>query len=280
MSQLPTDFASSEQQQIILKQMYQLMDMQVKSYHKQRHLGNNSSVSMELAQELMESVEYTVNQAGGLCMHRNAENALRMGQEILRNKHDKAEKLLKLVEGTAPRWQTECRWEALKCLQGYLNSYDFLHLAHKGPDAFFYPILIATPEDVRGIDLCLFYLHILWIENQIMAGISESALEAFWDHLPAGTCNPCDHVLMNGLGKVLLRADLKALTFAPQDYVSLVEAMLCADGKALENAAKTLCQWLALKDENARLYVRAVVPLLSRWTGNAILNADVETLFL
>lgn len=151
-------------------QMYLLMARQVQSYHRHRYMGSNSSVSMELAQELMESMEYTIHQSGGIHAGFNAEEALRRGQGILEEKVRKAKSLLALVQATAPNWQTEGRWEAIGYLRNYLDGYDPLHLAHRGPDALYYPILISTPDGIQGIDKGLFYLNILWIENQIMAG--------------------------------------------------------------------------------------------------------------
>ena len=114
MSQLPINPLSPEEQQRIMEQMYLLMGKQVKSYHKHRHMGNNSSVPVELAQELMESITYTISLVGGVYTNRNIEEALRLGQEILESRLIKAESMLELVNATAPQWQTECRWEALR----------------------------------------------------------------------------------------------------------------------------------------------------------------------
>ena len=114
MSHLPINPLSPEEQQRIMEQMYLLMGKQVQSYHKHRHMGSNSSVSVELAQELMESIEYTIGLVGGVYPHTNIGEALVLGQEILENKLSKAKSMLELVNGTAPQWQTECRWEALR----------------------------------------------------------------------------------------------------------------------------------------------------------------------
>ena len=66
MSQLPINPLSPEEQQKTMGPMYLLMARQVQSYHKHRHMGNNSSVPVELAQELMESITYTINLVGGM----------------------------------------------------------------------------------------------------------------------------------------------------------------------------------------------------------------------
>ena len=280
MSHLPINPLSSEEQQRVMNQMYLLMAKQVQNYHKHRHMGNNSSIPVELAQELMESIEYTMGLVGGVYAHRNIEEALVLGQEILESRLSRAKSMLELVNGTAPQWQTECRWEALRYLRHYLDQYDHLHLAHKGPEDLFYPILISPPEGIQGIDSCLFYLNILWIENQIMAGVSDNALNQFWDRLPSATLNQCEHLLINGIGKALLGSGLAQLTFEPEEQLQIVFAMLTATEEKLKSAAVLLCQWLNLNDENAKLYVYAVIPQLSMWIGDNVRSGNVENLFI
>ena len=263
-----------------MEQMYLLMGKQVQSYHKHRHMGNNSSVPVELAQELMESIEYTIGLVGGVYAHRNIGEALVLGQEVLKSKLSKAKSMLELVNGTAPQWQTECRWEALRYLRHYLEQYDLLHLAHKVPEDLFYPILISPPEGIQGIDSCIFYLNILWIENQIMAGVPENALEQFWDRLPAATLNQCEHLLINGIGKALLRTGIDPLVFETEEHMQLIVALMSPTEERLRAAAKLLCEWLDLKDENARMYVESVVPQLTMWISDNIRGGILENIFV
>ena len=280
MSHLPINPLSPEEQQRIMEQMYLLMGKQVQSHHKHRHMGSNSSVSVELAQELMESIEYTIGLVGGVYPHTNIGEALVLGQEILENKLSKAKSMLELVNGTAPQWQTECRWEALRYLRHYLEQYDHLHLAHKGPEDLFYPILISLPEGIQGIDSCIFYLNIFWIENQIMEGVPEDALEQFWDRLPAATLNQCEHLLINGIGKALLRTGIDPLVFEIDEHMQLIVALMKATEDRLKDAAKLLCQWLNLTDENACMYVEAVIPQLTMWIGDNMWSGNVENIFV
>lgn len=280
MSQLPINPLSPEEQQRRLSQMYLLMAQQIKSFHKNHHMGENSSVPVELAQDLMESIEYTVNQAGGIYAHLDVEEVLRLGQGILENKWNQARSMLELVTATAPNWQTECHWDAIDYLRRYLDQYDHLHLAHKGPDDLFYPILTAPPEGIQGIDSCLFYLNILWIENQIMAGVPDDALEQFWSRMPADALNQCEYLLINGIGKALLGAGLEPLAFAPEEGLRIALTMQTATEEKLRSAAEHLCHWLDLKDEHARRYVQAAVPQLRIWIGENVRSGNVENLFV
>lgn len=280
MSQLPASPPSPEQQQRIMGQVYMLMAKQIKSFHRHHRMGENSSVPVELAQEMMESIEYTINQAGGAYAYPEMEEGLKIGQGILENKLHQARSLLELVIGTEPDWQTECRWDAICCLRRYLDQYDFRHLAHKGPNDLFYPILIAPPEGIQGIDSCLFYLNILWIENQIMAGVSEDALEQFWQRLPADALNQCEHLLINGVGKALLGAGLEPLTFEPEERMQIAFTLRNATEEKLRSAAKLLCRWLELSNEHACMYVEAVIPQFRMWIGENGQHGIVEGLFI
>lgn len=280
MNLLPARPLSPEQQQKVMEQMYLLLGSQIQSYHKHRRMGNNSSVPLELAQDLMKSIEYTVNQAGGVSTQQNLEESLKLGQAVLDGKLRKAKKILDLVIKTAPDWQTECRWEAIRYLCHYLDTYDHLHLAHKGPEDLFYPILISPPEDIHGIDSCLFYLNILWTENQIMSVFPDEVLARFWSRIPADTLNQCEPLLLNGMGKVMIGADLASLTFETENLKALKSAMKCMTSNELDRCAETLCQLLKLDDENARKYVNAIIPQMKLWTGTDIGIDQLNRLFI
>ena len=280
MSHLPITPLSPEEQQRIMGQMYHLVEKQVRSYHRHRHMGNNTSVPVELAQELTESIEYTIGLASGVYAHANLEEALLLGQEILESKLSKAKSMLDLVNATAPQWQTECRWEAVSYLRHYLEQYDHLHLAHKGPDDLFYPILVSLPEGTQGIDSCLFYLNILWIENQIMAGFPDEVLEHFWNRMPAGTLNQCEHLLINGMGKALIGEISKQLTFTEKSRSKLLTLLKNATADNLDHSSEVLCQWLNLNAPDAKKYVKAIVPQLLTRTGENANNELIINLFL
>lgn len=280
MNQFLMDPLSPEQQQRLMEQLYSLLEKQVRSYHKSRHMGIHSSIRTELAQELMASITYTIAHAGGIRAQENPEEALLRGQQQLKASHTKALSALELVQATAPRWQTECRWDALHCLTTYLDRWDPIHLAHKGPETLFYPILISPPVDMQGIDCCLFYLKILWIENQIMAGIPDEVLDQFWLHLPTDTHNQCEHLLLNGIGKLLICAELAPLTFTQEEKAQLLTALQRTNEFALKNAANKLCHQLSLTDPNAIMYAQAVVPLLTLRLDDHLTRDHLANLFL
>lgn len=280
MSNLPTAPLSPEEQQKLMSQMYLLVAKQVKSYHKMRHMGDNSSVPVELAQELMESIEYTMDQVGGVYTHPNVEEAVRSGQEILQSKSEKAKSMLDLVIATAPGWQTECRWEAVQCLRQYLGAYDPLHLAHKAPDDLFYPIPIPLPEGLQGLDNCFFYLNTLWIENQIMARYDDAALEHLWSRLPVDTLNQCEQVVLNGIGKAILynRSDDLVFTESEREKLHIILSTQPIR-EMVHHAALRLCRQLDLP-ENASAYLCAAASQMTFRIEIAETHNNLVTIFL
>lgn len=259
---------SPEEQQQFMRGVYLLLGKQVTRYQKHRRMGESSSIPTELAEELLSSIVYTLELTG--FAHDDPERALTTGQNILEQRKKEAESMLALVTATAPKWQTECRWDALEYLGVYLERYDHLHLAHRGPDQLFYPIPVRQPEGLRGIDLCLFYLKILWVENQIMSSVPGSALEALWDRLPEGAFNQCEQLVINGMGKAAIGAGLDPLVFTAEDRGLLSHTDM--DRDCLSAVAEKLKEMLGLKDENAAAYVNAVVPQLLPRLGGSIGN--------
>lgn len=280
MSLLPITPLSPEQSLNMMGQLYRLCAKQVSSYHKHHHMGSNSSVPVELAQELMASIMYTVDLAGGAFANQNIEEALKLGQEILERKVLKAKSMLELVCATAPQWQTECRWEALRSLRHCLEHYDHIHLAHKGPEVLFYPTLIQPPEDIRGIEECSFCLSCLWIENQIMASIQDNTLEPFWSRLPQDALNQCEYLLISCIGKVLISSDLSSLAFTPKEYARLIDALANATDEVLASATEALCHLLNLPDGHCHEYVKAVIPRIALWTGGNANDENISNLFV
>lgn len=278
MNRSPISPLFPDEQQKIMGKLYLLMGEQVRSYHRQRHMGNNSSVPVELAQDLMASVQYTVRQAGGIQGH-DVEAAFRRGQQILEEKLQNAKRMLELVTAWAPVWQTHCRWEALHCLRHYLDRYDHLHLAHLGPDVLFYPTPLLPPEGIEGIDIGLFYLNILWIEDQIMAAFPGHVLEDFWDCLPAESLDQCTPLIMNCIGKVLLGARFEPLSFTPEEHHAISRLLRKVSKEDILRAAEALMHRLGLNGQDAFNYLTASASTLIHWTGDKA-PADTAHLFL
>lgn len=286
MSNLPITGPKREGQLRLMEQLYLLLGKQVRSYHKHHHMGVNTSVPMELAQELLESLKYTVETAGGASAYVSLEQTILAGQALLEQKHQRAGELLRLITATAPDWKPECRWEAIRSLTDYLNGYDCLHLAHRIPEVF-YPLPFSVPEEVIGIDHGLVYLNALWCENQIMDRTHGEAQEELRERICAlgweEALNPCEQLVMNGIGRVLLGESLEELIFNEAQRGIL---LLSLRDKSVElrdillRAADELSRQLDLKDKNAAAYITAVAGQLCPRLEVAMQSGSLSNIFL
>lgn len=284
MSAFPTIGLDPQEQQRRVQQLYRLMGEQMKSYHKARHMGEHSSIRVELAQELMQSMLYTLDQVGGMDGNADIAAGLEKGQKILEERLSQGKQLFHLVEATAPGWQGECRWDTVQTLGRFLHSYDWKHLAHKLPEGAYYPLLVPVPGHLQGIDHALFFLQALWLENQIMAAFPEQALDSFWSVFCQNdrgiSENQCEQLLVNVLGKILISGRADTLVFTSSELECLQARFSRQSCEMMEQTLSSAADCLDFQDPNAVSYARQVIPnLLPRLTA-AVSSNNLAALFI
>ncbi len=284
MSALPSIGLDPQEQQRRIQQLYSLLGEQVKSYHKARHMGEHSSIRVELAQELMQSMLYTLDQVGGMEGNSDISLGLEKGQKILEDRLAQGKQLFRLVEATAPAWQGECRWDTVQALGRFLRSYDWKHLAHKLPEGAYYPLLVPVPEQLQGIDHALFFLQALWLENQIMAAFPDKELDGFWSVFCQNdrgiSENQCEQLLVNVMGKVLISGKADTLVFSDKERDCLQVHFSQQSSEMMEKMLSNAFDLLDFPDPNAISYARQVIlNLLSRLTA-AVGSNNLATIFI
>lgn len=256
--------------------LYRLLGDQVKSYHRHYHMGENTSVPTEVAQELLRSIWYTLDLGSGDTL----EQRLKAGQAVLEARLEEARRLQKLVADTAPDYESQCRWEEVHALGRYLQGYDPLHFAHRGPEGLFYPLLARMPEDVTGLDEAWFRLNCLWLENQLLHTFPAGTVEDLDAHLPPdyweAPQNLCEQPLINGLGRILLGKPLTSLLLDDRGQEALVPL---TEEPRLWAAMDALCGQLALPPAPAA-YARALIQELLPRLSAARAHGDLSYIFL
>ena len=69
-----------------------------------------------------------------------------------------------------------------------------------------------------------------------------------------------------------LNLDLNEFDGSEEQFYGIISALADATEECLSDAAQQLCQWLNLTDENARMYVNAIIPQLTLRHGSSIDN--------
>ncbi len=225
--------------------LYRLLAGQVESYHRHYHLGSNTSISAELAQELLASIGYTLNLSGGDFL---------LGQAILQEKYLAAQRELQLLTAMSDHG-SQWYWDALAGLGWFLQRYDYLHFAHRYPEDIFYPTGAPMPEGLQGLEWVMHYLGCLRREQEILACFPDGAVEELFACAPpdhwAAPENLCQQPLWNGLGRSLLDLPLDSLFMPPAPSGQLSRA-------DLDFAAERVCQDLALEGD-LQAYAKAVM---------------------
>lgn len=281
-----TQGLSPQEQARQRNQLYLLMGSQAASYHKARHMGNNTSISSELARELLESMLYTLDQVGGLSANPDPALGLEKGQAILTKKIERAVQLFRLTEATAPSWQGECRWDTLQSLRKYLETYDLQHLAHRVPEILFYPL--PVPDAVTGIDCALYLLEMLWLENRVMDAFPEALTEPFWNVFCQNdrglSENQCQQLLVNAVGKYLLNNTASALVFCREERDALLSRLSSIFRKDLPGfltaASHSLLNELGILDSQTGAYAAQTMDQLCPRLAGAIDNRDLSGIYL
>ncbi len=256
--------------------LYTLLAGQVKSYHRHYRMGENSSVPVEVAQELLASVQYTLALAGE---GGDPETALARGREILTQRLEQARQLHRLTAVTGDR-QNQWRWEALEALGRYLDRYDLLHFAHRIPETVFYPPPVPVPGSLQGVDWACCYLNSLWLEDQILYSFSEQALKELYANLPPDYWEApetiCEQPLWNALGRKLLGLSLDSLLLSGEQRQAIAADVTPG---AVARAEEAVCQELALPEHPAAC-AKAVMDRVKPRLLAALPNGALSRIFL
>lgn len=265
-----------QQQKRLSLELYGLLGEQVKGYHAHYHMGENSSVPTEVARELLDSIQFTLDIIGGYRPGEPIEAQLAHGQAVLSEELAETEGLYRLVAGTAPEFQSQCHWEALERMGKYLARYDLRHFAHRSPPEPDYPLLRPLPDGLGGIYRAKGFLRCLWLENQLleaMPGAAELlalAPPGYWD----APQNLCEQPLWNALAKALLDAPLEPLALSGEERERLAGAL---EGD-IRAAMERLCEELSFSPDMRRYALGAVDSLLPRLDA-ARIHGNFQYLF-
>lgn len=265
-----------EQQKRLSLELYGLLARQVKHYHAHYRMGENSSVPAEVARELLDSIQFTLDIIGGYRPGEPIEEQLARGQALLMEELADTRALHRLVRATAPESHSQCWWETVAALEQYLDRYDLCHFAHRSPPEPDYPLLRSLPDGLGGIRRAKTFLHCLWLENQILealpgaAALGAYAPPGYWD----APQNLCEQPLWNGLAKTLLGIPLEPLRLSKDERENLSGAL---EGD-IRGAMDRLCEALGFSTDMREYALGALDSLLPRLDA-ARIHGNFQYLF-
>ncbi len=175
---------SPAERELLQGRLLELLAHQIRLYTH----GESSSVQVELAQELLDSICY--------CLGVSTEEPGRRGRELLRldmvqEFHAGREAIRQKTEYGREKWREVCDslpsvlnvylLDTLKKVGKCWKRYDILFFAHRIPCSIDYPLSQPISETLLGIDYVNAYLEQLERENRFLTGIPAGRLKELLD---------------------------------------------------------------------------------------------------
>lgn len=240
-------------------------------------MGDSTSLPAELAQQLLRSMEFTMQTyllAGGAAADAlPLEELLREGGKEIWRLTQEAKALHRLACHTDPGFGSVACRDTLDAIGGFFPAYDMRFFAQEIPGMIDYPLCQPVEDSLEGVLFIRAYLNRLILENRFCRCFRrEEAVGALCRFHPAYgelVVNLLEPLLFCALGLVLLGKDPRTLRLSAKDCHSLYRRFHpweAEAGQALEKAAGQLCNHLKLWDTALRHYLAAgaerLLPLL------------------
>jgi len=271
--------------------LFELLADRTESYMQ----GDSSSVRVELAEELLKSICFTLGIAvkwhgEGLGALKNSDMAdlLREGWGQLESKIKKGRDLLQKVKESSPAVKNRSYFDTLAGIEPFFHNYDFRFLAHQTPGNIDYQICHSVPEGLMGVEYINEYLRRLLIENEFCGHFNateiEALLESYCPDYVGLLINIFEPVAVNALGLALLGGGVRSLDISGGDRERLVNTFnvfapeeLCV---MLDNAAQTVCGELGISNTDTEEYLKMTAGALCPRIKAALPKGDLSGIFL
>lgn len=267
-------------------ELYTLLCRQVEAYTH----GESSSVPIETAQKLLQSIFYTLalyEKESGIQSNMPLQEVFIKGRQLIEDKIKKAKRLFYLVQNTCLDIPFPCYRDAIqKGLPGFFAAYYPDFAAHETPGDFDYPL--SQPCEETGIMWILHFLNCLYWENVFCKRFSHQALaEAFtargiWGE--AVPINVFEVILDAALARRLLgRGWPLSLAIRPGEAARILELLqpLSHDKIAalVEEAVTALCREGQIESEPLKALLRGGASSFCARLIPAIEAGDLGALF-
>ena len=237
-------------------------------------MGDSTSVPQKTAEELLESLLYTLGAAESEpdrireLLSDDPELAYNKGVRILEEKVEEGKALWEQVCLNLPDLKNQSLHDTLSSLRGLWRRYDFRYFAHQIPADIDYQLSCPVPESLQGIDYVNEYLRRLLAESRFLCRFAP-------DRAASVLCSSCpdyrgllvnlfEPVAVNAMGLVLTGRDPLTLAITDADREA-IRAELGRPGPAMVTAACRLCEVLEVRDkEEQHCLVRLAASLPPR----------------
>ena len=291
MELIPSNLFSGDDLQILLPRLWTLLGKQTERYT----MGDSTSVTVEVAQELLASLWYTITLAMdenhtpyGRLLSDELMPFVKQGQTILQDKLEAAKRLWKMVCRTASEIQNFYFTDTLRGIGDYLRHYDLYYFAHRKPLCIDYPLLNAPSETMYGLTYTEQYLKCLLAENLLIHGFEKTAvicvLQTVAPDYQEHYLNLCEQSITNALGLAIIRKKVRTLRLGHEEQAEILEMMQnksCEKQRELLHvAALSICDQMGITDKWIMDYVTSFSDTLLPRIEAALERMDLSNIFM
>lgn len=281
---------TAEEQERLTYRLMALLAKQAERYTA----GESSSIAADTAQELLESLQYTLFVAAGetdgneRLLNVDLTDLTELGREKLRQGLEQTKRLWEAVCRTAPDIENLYYADTLRGIGDFLKRYDLIFFAHMKPPCIDYPLLSPVDESLQGITYTREYLRRLLAENLLLSRLDAKAvqrvLRAMGMNKNDAYLNLCEQPLTNAVGLSLLKKDVRKIGINDAERKKITELLIYKTHgelkKLLRCSALGICGSLRITDRFVTEYVTSFALNLIPRLEAALEFGDVSNIFI
>lgn len=265
---LPEEGLTAAQVHAVRRTLYGLWSWTTERYT----MGESTSVTVETARELFESLCFTLSLAlrargEGLAAIAGCEDPRRMaarGRRELELLVETGKSLYERAAATLPAVENRSLRDTVTSLGVFFRRYDHRFFAHQIPADIDYQLCRPVPETLPGIEYVNEYLRRLLLEHQFLSRFEPKTLvrllERYCPDYRGLLINLYEPAAVNAVGLALCGGDLRSLDITPENRAVLTGLFRDYSPRdaerALREAAERVCAGLGIGEEKARDYLR------------------------
>ena len=282
-------FSESEQEKFIAG-LWELLKAQAGKYNG----IDSTSMTVEKAQEILESMLYTIGVAAenGAAKEEILNGSLSLlldrGREILKGKQKSVKVEWKLLCRELPRIPNVYFLSTMENLGLFFDSYDIYFAAHHTSESIDYWPLCPVPETIKGISYIEEYIRRIQIENDFLNCFERedviSLCEKYVPDYREALFNLCEPVLTNAIGLSLIGKEVQGLHISAAQREDIYQMLIGRTEKEICDRIKesvlSACRQIGMTAENETDYLIGAATGLGARIREALKHRDLSGIFL
>ena len=285
------DALSDEERITVQMKLWQFLGRQTQLYT----FGDSSSIPVETAQELLESICFTLDayvkafgSAPKLLVTEKLDALFEGGLKIIEAKIGEGKRLWQAACLSAPDIENISFRDTLRSIGGFWKRYDHRFLAHQIPCDIDYQLCRPVSENDQGVAYVNEYLRRVLTENGILRLFDRDLvvrlLERYCPDYKELLINLCEPVIVNAVGLALIDECPLALQISDADgsnLVELFEHLSESEARlALMEAARRFCDQAGITDGFTHEYVARTAADLYPRISAVLPSGDLSGIFI